>query len=344
MPTTFSVISIGVLADMDTIEGNDVAENASGLVGMTFGSAGNALVNDFVTMSPVGTVSGTSYSTNNSPADQFSIDGGAAQTFDSTAIYNATITYTDGTTATYTAVLYQDVNGNTYLAPEFSANADQVALEAGPIRSITLDSLVGDTYSGLTTDRQDWNFVTCFVRTTEIETVDGPVPVERLKVGDLLRTVDNGFQPLRWIGSRRVAAQGDFAPILFSKGALGNDKPLRVSPQHRVLLSGWRAELFFGQPEVLASAKSLVNGDTIVREVGGEVEYFHILFDQHELVYSAGIETESFHPGRLGWSTLSQAAREEILNLFPELRVKGIDGYGGSVRPMIKPHEAKLFC
>ncbi len=343
MPTTFSVISIGVLADMDTIEGNDTAENASGLVGMTFGSAGNALVNDFVTMAPVGTVSGTSYSTNNSPADQFSIDGGAAQTFDSTAIYNATITYIDGTTATYTAVLYQDANGNAYLAPEFSAGADQVALEAGPIRSITLDSLVGDTYAGLTTDRQDWNFVTCFVRGTEIETENGPVPIESLKAGDLLRTVDNGFQPLRWVGNRRVAAKGDFAPIRFNTGALGNDKPLRVSQQHRVMLSGWRAELFFGQPEVLASAKSLVNGDTIIREVGGEVEYFHILFDQHELVYSAGIETESFHPGQQGWTTLAQPAREEILNLFPELRAMGIEGYGGSVRPTIKSHEARLF-
>jgi len=343
VPTTFSVISIGVLADMDTIEGDNVAENASGLVGMTFGSAGDALVNDFVTMASVGTVD-TSYGTNNAPADQFSINGGSAQTFDSTAIYNATITYIDGTTATYTAVLYQDVSGNTYLAPEFTANADQVALEAGGIRSITLDSLVGNSYSGLTTDRQDWNFVTCFVRGTEIETANGQVPVERLKVGDLLRTVDNGLQPLRWIGNRRVAAQGDFAPVLFNKGALGNDRPLRVSPQHRMLLSGWRAELFFGQTEVLAAAKSLLNGDTIVREVGGEVEYFHIMFDQHELVYSAGIETESFHPGQLGWSTLSQAAREEILTLFPELRMNGIESYGGPVRPMIKAQEAKVFC
>lgn len=342
MPTTFSVISIGVLTDMDTVEGDDVAENAAALVGMTFGSAGNTLVNNFVTMSPVGTVD-TSYGTNNSPADQFSINGGAAQTFDSTAIYNATITYIDGTTATYTAVLFQDVNGNTYLAPEYSANADQALLEAAPIRSITLDSLVGNTYAGTTTSRQDWNFVTCFVRGTSIETANGPIPVEHLQPGDLLRTVDNGLQPLRWVGNRTVAAKGDFAPILFTEGALGNDRPLRVSPQHRIMLSGWRAELLYGQPEVLAAAKSLLNGETIVREVGGEVEYFHIMFDQHELVYAAGIESESFHPGQMAWPTLSDAAREEILTLFPELRESGVEAYGGPVRPMIKAHEAQLF-
>lgn len=343
MPTTFNVISLGVLADMDTTEGNNVSENASALVGLTFGSAGNALVNDFVSLSQVGNV-GTSYNVNNSPADQFSINGGGAQTYDGTAVYNATITYSDGTTAPFTAVIMQDINGNTYLAPEFSANADQAALEAGAIQSISLDSLVSNNFSGTTADREDWDFVTCFVQGTPIETANGPVPVEQLKVGDLLRTVDSGFQPIRWIGSRQVAAQGDFAPILFTKGALGNDEPLRVSPQHRMLLSGWRAEMLYGQSEVLAPAQSLLNGDTIVREVGGEVEYFHVMFDHHELVYAAGIQTESFHPGKTGWPTLSQDAREEILGLFPELRLNGIESYGDSVRPMVKGFEAQLFC
>lgn len=342
MPTTFNVISIGVLTDMDTTEGNTVAENAAALVGLTFGSAGNTLVNDFVSMSPVGAVD-ASYGSNNAPADQFSINGGTAQTFDSTAVFNATITYIDGTTATYTAVLFQDVNGNAYLSPEYSANADQAVLEAGAIRSITLDSLVGNSYSGMTTSRENWDFVTCFVRGTRIETANGPVPVEQLAVGDLVRTVDDGLQALRWVGQRRVAAKGNFAPILFDKGALGNVEPLRVSPQHRILLSGWRAELLYGQPEVLAAAKNLVNGDTIRREVGGEVEYFHIMFEQHQLVYAAGIESESFHPGQMAWPALSSSARAEILTLFPELREQGVGGYGGPVRPMIKAHEAQLF-
>lgn len=342
MPITFNVINIGVLADMDTTEGDNIAENASALVGMTFGSAGNALVNDFVTMSQVGNV-GSSYGTNNSPAEQFSINGGAAQTFDSTAIYNATITYIDGTTATYTAVLYQDVNGNTYLAPEFSANGDQSTLETGAIRSITLDSLVGNSYSGLTASREAWDFVTCFVRGTMIETAKGPAPVENLEEGDLVRTADSGMQPLRWVGQRIVAAEGNFAPIVIGKGALGNAETLKVSPQHKILLNGWRAELYFGEPEVLVAAKNLVNGDTIVRARGGDVQYFHIMFDQHELVYSAGIKTESFNPGELALHSLPNASRDEIFTLFPELRVGGIKAYGGLVRPSIKSHETQLL-
>ena len=342
MPTTFNVISLGVLADIDTTEGNNTSENAAALVGSTFGGVNNSLVNDFVSMSQVGNP-GSVYDMDNNPNDQFSINGGAAQTFDGTAIYNATITYIDGTTATYTAVLFQDINGNAYLAPEFSANADQTTLEAGAIRSISLDSLVGNGYSGLTANRQAWNFVTCFVQGTEIETANGPVAVEELKEGDQIRTADRGFQPLRWVGSRKVPAQGAFAPIKICKGALGNSVDLWVSPQHRILLSGWRAELFFGQAEVLATAKNLVNGDTILCETGGDVEYFHIMFDQHELVYSAGIETESFNPGQLGWSALTQKSREEILTLFPELRMVGVEAYGGSVRPAIKAHEAQML-
>ncbi len=342
MPTTFNVISLGVLSDIDTTEGNNTAEGASNLVGMTFGSAGNALVNNFVTMSPVGDP-GSYYDMDNNPSEQFSIDGGAPQTFDGTAIYNATITYIDGTTATITAVVYQDVNGNTYLAPEYSANTDQTALEAGAIRSITLDSLAGNNYLGLTTSRETWDYVTCFVRGTKIETENGPVAIEDLQVGDQVRTVDNGLQSLRWIGRRKVVAENAFAPILIRKGALGNTEDLRVSPQHRILLSGWRAEVNLGMPEVLVPAKSLINGETILRETGGEVEYFHIMFDRHELVYAAGIQSESFHPGEMGWRALPDGSREEILTLFPELRDGGVKAYGATARPAIKSREVQFL-
>ena len=49
----FSVVSLGNLAELDTSEGNDVAENASALVGQTFGGAGTPLLNNFVEFSAV---------------------------------------------------------------------------------------------------------------------------------------------------------------------------------------------------------------------------------------------------------------------------------------------------
>ena len=42
----------------------------------------------------------------------------------------------------------------------------------------------------------------------------------------------------------------DLQPVEFAPGAIGNARPLRVSPQHRILLNDWRAQVFFGEDEV----------------------------------------------------------------------------------------------
>ncbi|WP_299889744.1 Hint domain-containing protein [uncultured Ruegeria sp.] len=341
MPTTFTAISLGNIADIDSFEGNNIAENASALVGQTFGASGNALLNNAVTWSPVGNP-GSVFEMNNTVGnDQFSIDGGPTQTFDGTSIFNATITYIDGTTANITAVVAQDVNGNAYLMPEFTANTDQVALEAGAIRSITLNSLNGNNFSGLTANRQSWDLVTCFTSGTLIRTNCGERSVEQLSVGDKIQTLDHGLQTLRWIGQRTVQAQGPFSPVLIQAGALGNQRDLLVSQQHRMLLEDWRIELHTGHAEALLPAKQLVNGRDIRILPGGAVTYFHLMFDQHELVWAEGCLSESFHPGIQGWNSLDDAARQEILSLFPELAADGISTYGPTARPMLASYEAR---
>ena len=183
----------------------------------------------------------------------------------------------------------------------------------------------------------------CFTRGTLIKTQSGERPVEELSAGDMVLTMDHGYQPIRWIGSSKRPATGDMAPILIRKGALGNARDLRVSPQHRMLLSGWQAEVLFGESEVLATAKSLVNDHSILREEGGEVEYFHMLFDTHEIVYAEGAPSESFHPGAEGWKALDAPTRNEILELFPQLANGNFDSYGPSARPSLKHKEGYLL-
>ncbi|SHE42451.1 Hint domain-containing protein [Ruegeria intermedia] len=338
MPTTFTAIYLGNLADIDTVEGNYRAENAQALVGSQFGGPGNALLNNAVTWSAVGNP-GRVYEMNLANGDRFSIDGGPPQTFDGTSIYNATITYTDGTTADISAVIAQDTDGNTYLAPEFSPNSDQAALSAGPIQSIRLNSLAGRNYRGLTASRETWDLVTCFTQGTRIRTQTGDRPVDSLKPGDLVATVDHGLQPLRWIGRRTVPARGAFAPVLFRRGVIGNDRDLLVSQQHRMLVRDWRVELNTGHAEALAPAKHLVNGHSIALRPGGHVTYLHLLFDRHELVWSEGCISESFHPGTLGWSSLDEAARAEVLSLFPELAQRGLQAFGPTGRPALRAYE-----
>ena len=185
--------------------------------------------------------------------------------------------------------------------------------------------------------------VPCFTRGTLIKTRSGQACVEDLTKGDMVLTMDRGYQPVRWIGSTKVPATGDLAPILIRKGALGNDRDLRVSPQHRMLLQGWQAELLFGEEEVLATAKSLVNDHSILRDECGEVEYFHMLFDTHEIIWAEGAPSESFHPGEQGWKALDQATRDEILSLFPELSDGNFNAYGASARTSLKHSEGQLL-
>ena len=129
--------------------------------------------------------------------------------------------------------------------------------------------------------------VLCFGRGAMIRTPSGEVPVERLAAGDLVETLDHGAQAIRWIGSTTVLARADLTPIRIRAGALGAGQPTRdllVSPHHRMVVTGWRAEVLFGEPEVLAAARDLINDETI-RPANDleEIEYFHILFDRHEI-------------------------------------------------------------
>ncbi len=195
----------------------------------------------------------------------------------------------------------------------------------------------------------------CFASGTLIETKSGSKNVEYLKVGDLVETFDNGLQEIRWIGSRHVNSAGlltnpELYPIRIRKGALGwgfPEKDLMVSPQHRILISSKIAKRIFDTAEVLVAANKLVgiDGIEVITDVN-EVDYFHILFDQHELVFANGIIAESLLPGKQALQAVSQEAREEIITLFPEFKdgivnpkpARFIANHGKLVKRMIARH------
>lgn len=139
-----------------------------------------------------------------------------------------------------------------------------------------------------------------FGRGTRVTRADGSQgPVEQLQVGERLLTRDHGMQPIRWIGTRTVQGVGAFAPVVISKGALGNAQTMTISQHHRMMISDWRAEVMVGARDVLVRAGDLVNGDTIYLRPGGFVEYTQLVFDQHQIVYSEGVPTESLPPSQL---------------------------------------------
>ena len=181
----------------------------------------------------------------------------------------------------------------------------------------------------------------CFTRGTLIATPDGDKRIEDLKPGDLVLTLDHGPQPLLLVSRNTFPATGRNAPVQIRKGALGNDKDLLVSQQHRMLISDWRAEMYFGVEQVLVAAKHLCNGDTIFVAQGEEVEYFHLLFDRHQIVWAAGIPSESYFPGHAA-NQADKDTRAEIDRLFPELGKKASEGWV-TARPVAKQFEAALL-
>src|SRR6056297_1234029 len=185
--------------------------------------------------------------------------------------------------------------------------------------------------------------IVCFTPGARILTQWGERPIEMLRLGDMVVTRDHGLQPVRWIGERTVPATGIFAPISIASSVMGGHEALLVSPQHRLLFTGYRAELLFGESEVLIAAKHLVNGRDVTVSERDVVTYIHIMFDRHEVIYAGGIATESFYAGDTALSSVDAAAREELFRIFPELR-SAPGRHREIARPCLKRHEAALLC
>ena len=216
--------------------------------------------------------------------------------------------------------------------------------------TITFFASDGTTVVGTLVFRDIENLIiVCFTAGTQIMTERGAVAVEALAPGDMVVTRDNGLQPLRWLGSRKLSyaellAEPNLQPVRIAAGALavGPDRTMLVSPQHRVLIEGARAEMYFGESEVLVPARHLVGMAEITRALPVEgVTYVHVLFDRHEIVQSDGIWTESFQPAERTLDALDEAARAEVLQLFPELAT---DATGfPAARLSLKAHEARVL-
>jgi hypothetical protein len=231
---------------------------------------------------------------------------------------------------TYVGITFYTADGARYFTP-----TDGQVMQAGTFVSSTFVNTdapldVGDLGPS------------CFTPGTLIETPDGPRPIERLSEGDLVNTLDSGAQPIRLILRGTFRAAGDFAPVRFAAGAIGNATPLFVSPQHRMLITGWQAELYCGQTEVLVAAKHLVNGTTIATQSSDVVEYIHLLFDTHQIVFGGGVPSESYFPGQADMPQ-DKETLSELLRLFPQLQVKA-DADLAMARPVMRRREAAVIA
>ena len=74
----------------------------------------------------------------------------------------------------------------------------------------------------------------------------------------------------------------------------------------------------FDQSEVLIAAHRLIGHGSIYRDTARvTVDYFHLVFEDHKVIFANGAPSESFYPGKQALNALSQKARQEFLALFP---------------------------
>jgi hypothetical protein len=178
----------------------------------------------------------------------------------------------------------------------------------------------------------------CYDKGALILTDRGLRPVETLRAGDRVQTADNGLRPIRWIDGRHGIAAGRFAPVEIAAGILGAQTSLRVSQQHRILVQGPQAELMFGEAEVFVPAIHLVDGHGIRLIERGRVQYFHLLLDEHDVVFANGVASESLHV-----AGSQEPTRTLETQFFPEL--KSFSGLASPLaRRCLKRHEAALLC
>lgn len=173
MALSYEVISLGQYATIDTDNNDEFSENANALL-RTFGGTGDPLYNHIQNLSPerLSEDANDTYDVDNGGGyDSFRINNGPAQLFDAVAVYNATVTFADGSTANITAVVFQDTAGNTYLAPDRFAGTDNTALGSGPITSLNLTSIVGSP--GQATGDQDGDMAADRDAVDFIEPVNG---------------------------------------------------------------------------------------------------------------------------------------------------------------------------
>ncbi len=134
--------------------------------------------------------------------------------------------------------------------------------------------------------------IACFAAGTHIATAAGAVPVEHLKLGDLLHTADAGLQKIKWLGTRTYASP--FAarnhmvlPIRIQAGAIADRIPARdlwVSPGHAIYIAG-----------MFIHAWRLINGISITQVSAMEtITYFHIEMENHEIILAENCPVETF--------------------------------------------------
>jgi glycosyltransferase involved in cell wall biosynthesis len=219
--------------------------------------------------------------------------GGVLDIADAASFYGKIVGFAPGETIDLAGLAFAPAGSVTL------AGGELTVVENGATATVALAGSFGGEKFHLGSDGVNGTDVTasasvaCFLKGTRIATLAGDVPVEALRIGDMVLSPDGEAAPVKWIGRRRYAPglpaadKADVIPVRIAAGALGAGSPARdlyVSPLHGMFIDGF-----------LVPAACLVNGMSVrlCPEIT-DIAYFHIETARHGLVLANGAAAETF--------------------------------------------------
>jgi len=194
------------------------------------------------------------------------------------------------------------------------------------------------------------NVAICFARGTLIRTPGGDVPVEQLNAGDMVMNCDGQAVKLIWIAKTRwsgldLILDPTLRPIRIAQNSFGEGLPYRdldVSPRHRVIVDNVLAGLFFGEEKVMVPAKFL--GAPLAQQVcpADGIEYYHLLLNNHDVLISNGLETESLQPGKRAMASMAAETSADYFKMFSPRQQQAFEQRHDAFYSL-KSHEARLL-
>ena len=165
-----------------------------------------------------------------------------------------------------------------------------------------------------------------------VRTPCGARHLSNLRPGDLVVTRDRGLRPVRLVWSRTVAeadmaADPSLAPVCLRPRAIGPMMPQRdllVAGDHRLLIPGYRLT---DQPDTAAAlipAREIAGTSdaAFVDRARGEMTFWNLVFDAHEVFAANGLPVESFLITEESLAVVPAAVRAQIGVVFPDLAGK----------------------
>ncbi|MEE2944108.1 MAG: Hint domain-containing protein [Pseudomonadota bacterium] len=229
-----------------------------------------------------------------------------------------TVTLDDGSSMTVTGTTFYLANGTQVFTP-----TDGSVLEDATFASSSFVTTTGVLDVG-----EDLG-PPCLTSGTLVQTDHGLKAVEDLEAGAILFGPEGQRLTLRMVlktsfCARELGENSKLLPVRIVAGALGNGLPKRdllVSRQHRMLLNAPMVKRMFGHAEVLVPAIRLTDLPGIyVDHSVKSVTYYHLVFDQHEIIYAEGAATESLYTGPEALRSVPDDALSELLLMFPDLK------------------------